>query len=433
MQDVRILVVEDERKLAEVLASALRAEHYDVVLAPTGEDGFFRVQAETFDVVLLDLMLPGRNGLEILQTLRKRHVQTPVLILTARDGIDDRVLGLDLGADDYLIKPFALPELLARIRALLRRGRPTETLRLKAGDLELDLMSRRVTRAGRPLDLTAREFELLEYLLRNQGHVVSREMLAHEVWQEPRRATPIDNVIDVQVARLRRKVDSDEAIGSMLEEIDRMSTLVETLLRLSRGDAGSIRLSRETVDLGELARDVAASLGVLAEERNQTIDFDVPDGLTITADRLVLREAVTNVLDNAIKYGPERSASRFALSGPGTRHCWRSLTMAPASHLRIASASSTASSGSTRRARGNEAEQGSGWRLPDGRSRSTAGGSPRTDVRVVAPSSGCCCRSRSLPWPAGRTERLPLAEKCRRPTCARFSVEPRCKQEVTPC
>jgi two-component system copper resistance phosphate regulon response regulator CusR len=209
MHRVRILLVEDERKLAQVLASALRAENYDVVLAPTGEDGFFRANAETFDLVLLDLMLPGRNGLEILQTLRNREVQTPVLILTARDGIDDRVLGLDLGADDYLVKPFALPELLARIRALLRRGRPTEILRLKAADLELDLVGHRVTRGGRMLDLTAREFELLEYLLRHRGHVVSREMLAHDVWNEPRRATPIDNVIDVQVARLRRKVDAE--------------------------------------------------------------------------------------------------------------------------------------------------------------------------------------------------------------------------------
>jgi DNA-binding response OmpR family regulator len=204
---VRILVVEDERKLAQALASALEADHYDVVLAPTGEDGFFRANAEAFDLVLLDLMLPGRNGLEILQTLRKRQVQTPVLILTARDGVDDRVRGLDLGADDYLVKPFALPELLARIRALLRRGRASDILRLKAADLELDLVTRRATRNGRALDLTIREFELLEYLLRHQGHVVSREMLAHDVWKEPRRVTPIDNVIDVQITRLRKKVD----------------------------------------------------------------------------------------------------------------------------------------------------------------------------------------------------------------------------------
>jgi len=206
---VRVLVVEDERKLAQVVATALEGEHYDVVVAPTGEDGFFRANAEAFDLVVLDLMLPGRSGLEILQALRQRRIQTPVLVLTARDGVDDRVLGLDLGADDYLVKPFALPELLARIRALLRRGRPSEALRLKAADLELDVVTRRATRADRPLELTVREFELLEYLLRHQGHLVSREMLAREVWKEPRRATPLDNVIDVQMTRLRKKVDSD--------------------------------------------------------------------------------------------------------------------------------------------------------------------------------------------------------------------------------
>jgi DNA-binding response OmpR family regulator len=208
---VRVLVVEDERKLAQILASALEAEHYDVVIARTGEDGFFRANAEVFELVVLDLMLPGRGGLEILQALRRRHIETPVMILTARDGVDDRVLGLDLGADDYLVKPFALPELLARIRALLRRGRPSDVFRLKAADLELDLVARRAMRGERLLDLTAREFELLEYLLRHQGHLVSREMLAREVWKEPRRATPIDNVIDVQMTRLRKKVDVDPA------------------------------------------------------------------------------------------------------------------------------------------------------------------------------------------------------------------------------
>jgi two-component system, OmpR family, copper resistance phosphate regulon response regulator CusR len=208
---VRVLVVEDERKLAQVLSSALQAEHYDVVVAVTGEDGFYRANAEPFDLVVLDLMLPGRNGLEILQILRQRHVETPVLILTARDGIDDRVLGLDLGADDYLVKPFALPELLARIRALLRRGRPSEVFRLKAADLEVDLVARRVVRGDRAIELTGREFDLLEYLLRHQGHLVSREMLARDVWKEPRRATPLDNVIDVQMTRLRRKVDLEGA------------------------------------------------------------------------------------------------------------------------------------------------------------------------------------------------------------------------------
>ena len=206
---MRVLVVEDERKLAQVLVSALQVEHYDVVVAPTGEDGFFRASAEAFDLVVLDLMLPGRSGLDILQALRQRHIETPVLILTARDGVDDRVLGLDLGADDYLVKPFALPEVLARIRALLRRGRPSDVLRLKAADLEVDLVTRRATRGDRQLDLTAREFELLEYLLRHQGHLVSREMLVREVWKEPRRATPLDNVIDVQMARLRKKIDTE--------------------------------------------------------------------------------------------------------------------------------------------------------------------------------------------------------------------------------
>jgi DNA-binding response OmpR family regulator len=207
---VRVLVVEDERKLAGILASALTADAYEVVVATDGRDGFVRATTEAFDAVVLDLMLPGQSGLEILQALRQRRIHCSVLILTARDGVEDRVLGLDLGADDYLVKPFALPELLARIRALVRRGRPAEVFRLTAADLELDIVTRRAVRGERLLDLTTREFELLEYLLRHQGHLVSREMLAREVWKEPRRATPLDNVIDVQMTRLRKKVDGDE-------------------------------------------------------------------------------------------------------------------------------------------------------------------------------------------------------------------------------
>ncbi len=206
---MRVLVVEDERKLARVLGSALEAEHYDVVVAADGHEGLAWATGEAFDAIVLDVMLPGRSGLEILQTLRQRRNQTPVLVLTARDGVDDRVLGLDLGADDYLVKPFALPELLARVRALMRRGRPSQDLRLAAADLQLDVITRRAVRAGRLLDLTTREFELLEYLLRHQDHLVSREMLAREVWNEPRRATPLDNVIDVQMTRLRKKVDAE--------------------------------------------------------------------------------------------------------------------------------------------------------------------------------------------------------------------------------
>jgi two-component system copper resistance phosphate regulon response regulator CusR len=191
---VRILVVEDEAKVAKALCDGLTAERYDVRVAPTGEEGFFLVNSESFDLVLLDLQLPRRDGLEILSALRKRGVQTPVLILTARDTVDDRVQGLDRGADDYLVKPFAFPELLARIRALLRRGRMDQVLKL---------------RHERALDLTTKEYDVLEYLLRHQGRVVSREMLAHEVWQVSARATPLDNVIDVTIARLRRKVDDE--------------------------------------------------------------------------------------------------------------------------------------------------------------------------------------------------------------------------------
>jgi two-component system, OmpR family, copper resistance phosphate regulon response regulator CusR len=204
---MQILVVEDEKKVAKALKEGLEAERYQVTVAHTGEEGFFLLNSQTFDLVLLDLMLPGRDGFEILQTLREKGVQTPVLILTARDTVDDRVQGLDSGADDYLVKPFAFPELLARIRALLRRGRAGQVLRLKLADLDMDLVTRKVTRSARTIELTAKEFELLEYLLRNQGQVVSREMLACDVWQQSTRATPLDNVIDVHMARLRRKVD----------------------------------------------------------------------------------------------------------------------------------------------------------------------------------------------------------------------------------
>src|SRR5262245_33768417 len=152
-------------------------------------------------------MLPRRDGIDVLATLRKRGVQTPVFILTAKDTIEDRVLGLDQGADDYLIKPFAFPELLARIRALLRRGRMDQVLKLQHHDLEMDLVTRKVARSTRPIDLTGREFDILEYLLRHADRIVSREMLARDVWHATARATPLDNVIDVTMARLRRKID----------------------------------------------------------------------------------------------------------------------------------------------------------------------------------------------------------------------------------
>lgn len=204
---MRILVVEDEQKLAQALQDGLQAEQHTVTLARTGEEGFYLAGKHPFDLVLLDVMLPGCSGIEILSTMRQHGFKLPVLMLTARDTVEDRVLGLDAGADDYLVKPFAFPELLARVRALSRRGTVNTNSRLRVADLEMDVVGRLAKRSGQSLDLTPREFDLLEYLVRHQGHVVSREMLARDVWKEPGRHTPLDNVIDVHVARLRGKVD----------------------------------------------------------------------------------------------------------------------------------------------------------------------------------------------------------------------------------
>jgi DNA-binding response OmpR family regulator len=204
---LKLLIIEDEKKVAQALQKGLESEHYQVQVALTGEEGFYLLASREFDLIILDLMLPGRDGLEILRTLRRSDTQTPVLILTAKDTTDDKILGLDLGADDYLVKPFAFAELAARIRALLRRGRSSQVSKLKVGDLEMDLVRRSAVRGKRTVPLTAMEFEILEYLLRNQGHVVTREMLAKEVWEETERATPLDNVIDVHIGRLRKKID----------------------------------------------------------------------------------------------------------------------------------------------------------------------------------------------------------------------------------
>jgi DNA-binding response OmpR family regulator len=203
----RLLVVEDEPTVRRSLLQGLSAEGYSVAAAATGEDGFFQATTEPFDLVVLDIMLPGRSGLEILAGIRQKVGQVPVLLLTARDAIEDRVTGLDAGADDYLVKPFAFDELLARIRMLLRRGRASAATKLSCADLEMDLLARRVTRAGTLLHLTVREFDLMEYLLRHTGTPVSRDMLARDVWKENGRVTPLDNVIDANIARLRKKVD----------------------------------------------------------------------------------------------------------------------------------------------------------------------------------------------------------------------------------
>jgi len=209
---VKILLIEDHAKTARALASGLRGEGFEVTTAKTGEEGFFLLSRESFDVVVLDWMLPGRDGIEVLRTLRAGGSKTPVLLLTARDAIEDRVLGLNAGADDYLVKPFAFAELLARVRALLRRVDSGNELRQQIGDLTFNLQTRRVARRAREIALTPREFDLLTFLARHHDQTVTRQMIAREVWREPNRATPLDNVIDVHLAHLRRKLDDGETV-----------------------------------------------------------------------------------------------------------------------------------------------------------------------------------------------------------------------------
>jgi two-component system copper resistance phosphate regulon response regulator CusR len=205
-------LIEDDAKTAGALTSGLRREGFETTTANTGEDGFFLLSRESFDFVILDWMLPGRDGIEVLRTLRARGAKTPVLLLTARDAVNDRVLGLNAGADDYLVKPFAFAELLARIRALLRRADFANPLRLQIGDLTLDVQTRCVVRGSREIALTPREFDLLAFLAQHHDETVTRQMIAREVWREPNRATPLDNVIDVHLAHLRRKLDDGEDV-----------------------------------------------------------------------------------------------------------------------------------------------------------------------------------------------------------------------------
>ena len=204
---MRILVVEDEPKLARALQKGLSEEQYAVDVAHDGEDGLAMALDGVHDLVVLDIMLPKRDGLAVLRELRNRRSQTPVLLLTARDAVADRVTGLDTGADDYLVKPFAFDELLARIRALLRRRGGDRAAVLAAAELTLDPATREVRRAGKKIDLTPKEYALLEYLLRNKGRVLSRALIAQHVWDYHFDSST--NVIDVYINYLRKKVDAD--------------------------------------------------------------------------------------------------------------------------------------------------------------------------------------------------------------------------------
>jgi two-component system OmpR family response regulator len=201
---VRLLVVEDERDLAQTLRRALEEEEFAVDVAADGEDALFKIREMPYDAVILDLMLPGLDGWTLLQTIRAAGIRTPVLVLTARDMIDDRVRGLNLGADDYLTKPFALAELIARIRAMIRRayGNPVPTIEL--GELTIDTASRQVRRSGALIDLTAREFAILELLTRSRGSVVARSTICEHIYNED--TDVLSNVVDVHVAALRRKL-----------------------------------------------------------------------------------------------------------------------------------------------------------------------------------------------------------------------------------
>lgn len=227
LAQVKIMVIEDDVKTVQAIRRGLTTEGYETVTARNGDEGWTLLNSNSFDLVVLDWMLPGRDGIEILKLLRSRGPKPPVLLLTARDAVEDRVLGLDSGADDYLVKPFAFAELLARMRVLLRRTVEAELLRKQVDDLVLDIQSRRAWRAGLEIDLTPREFDLLVYLMRHEGQVVTRQMLAQEVWRETNRVTPLDNVIDVHLAHLRKKVDEGRrcklvqtvrGVGFMLRE-----------------------------------------------------------------------------------------------------------------------------------------------------------------------------------------------------------------------
>lgn len=222
---MKILIVEDEHKTGEYLRQGLREAGFVVDLARDGTDGLHQALQEPYDLVILDVMLPGIDGWQVLEAIRKRGLQMPVLFLTARDQVEDRIKGLELGADDYLVKPFSFAELLARVRTILRRGRSgTEPTTLLVADLELDLLRRRVARGGRKIDLTAKEFGLLELLMRRRGEVLPRSLIASQVWDM--NFDGDTNVIEVAMRRLRVKVDEGRDV-KLIQTVRGMGYVLE--------------------------------------------------------------------------------------------------------------------------------------------------------------------------------------------------------------
>jgi two-component system copper resistance phosphate regulon response regulator CusR len=222
---LKILIVEDEPKTGEYLRQGLREAGFVVDLAQTGIDGLHLAEQGDFELVILDVMLPGLNGWQVLEALRKRGLNMPAMFLTAKDQVEDRVKGLELGADDYLVKPFSFAELLARVRTILRRGKSsTENTTLKVADLELDLLRRRVSRAGKRIDLTAKEFGLLELLMRRQGEVLPRSLIASQVWDM--NFDSDTNVIEVAMRRLRVKIDEGQEV-KLIQTVRGMGYVLE--------------------------------------------------------------------------------------------------------------------------------------------------------------------------------------------------------------
>jgi DNA-binding response OmpR family regulator len=203
---MRLLLVEDDARIARFVAKGLREQAYAVDISATGDDALYQAAINSYDLVILDVMIPGKNGLEVCRELRKAGQRLPILMLTARDAVEDRITGLDRGADDYLTKPFEFRELLARLRALLRRSGELRPPQIEVGDLVLDTGAQTVTRAGRSIPLTAKEYALLEFLGRNAGRVVGRAEIAEHVWDES--FDPFSNLIEVYVNRVRRKIDT---------------------------------------------------------------------------------------------------------------------------------------------------------------------------------------------------------------------------------
>jgi len=202
---MRILLVEDEKKVADIIARGLKAERYAVDVSHDGQSGWEMADAYNYDLVVLDLMLPGLNGTEVLQKIRRKNQEVPILILTARDGMADKIKNFEGGADDYLTKPFAFAELLLRVKALLRRGPVNRSSVLRVADLEVDRLSQQVKRAGKKVELTAKEYSLLEYLATHPGRVFSRTMIIEHVWDQSFEG--LTNIVDVYVRHLRAKVD----------------------------------------------------------------------------------------------------------------------------------------------------------------------------------------------------------------------------------